>query len=1043
MAEFQDESNAETVTQTFNAIASMKNRLPASFLQARPNGNGRNGDGLQLGVRDPQNHKIDWILPNYGQFPLSHILSFQSIVSSGAKVYRQYDEAIKNSLDNARYMRNDCGIMECLEARQRCVALLDWHIEPEDKKSPDQMELCTELTKILKRIRRFTEYRRVLLEAVWYGKYAVQHQYGWVNIGGQMRIMPKPRRVGQYGWLPINGDKLCFRFDDGNLPDGTYEDQLGIRVGMGTAAGSLIRNRWKVEPTDRGMAYFIDEDERRLLAVHKHSIEDAPYEDALGAGMIHGVGVRSRIYWEWVQKQETLAFLMEYLERCAGGIQLWKFPQGNPKAKEEAEKAAQEFTGAGRNVLMVPIPAGDEYGQYGVEVIEPGMAGIDMLHNILTSYFGHRIKRYILGQILSSEAEATGLGSGLADLHMDTLMQIIKYDATNLEETITFELLHWLKEWNFPQARNIHVEFKIDTESPDVEKKLEAWSKAYEMGCKLKEQDVMDLIGAAMPGEEDKVLEKQQPMDGDGMGGAGGMFGGPRPGAALPEGMAGGPTKEHADASDPSKQPPQVPAGLDDEGDDPIEGRGGPKDKFSEFHEADHPRDDSGKFITKSRIAAAKKDGFQAAQLLLKTTDPANREKLLKHLGDAGKEAMGTVSRIEKTASANPVGKPATKQPNILAHMAAINPNAEHGDVVLAKDLKARVRQQNPDIDNASLDRLLLDLFKKRMVVLSRANRMDVTPANQHEFIHDHQPGRKDQWDVPQPDVFYNTVARWSDADRYARKPAKGQGKLFGDGQRTIEWREEDHPRVPAGSEHGGEFSSSGAGDDGDHSSGEPRKFLTAGQAAIQGLSHANWTHPISTAYTTEQIPEDHPAWKSIQHGTAPSIGEFNEARRIYGQHVRPLNSDKMGKVTGIADDAKSVIVTHADGSTSVHSPGNLHHLGAEAANRATSGGALSLAKHAEYFGPQLASEAIEKNENISETMKRHGLDSVKHREIRSAISEAYMKAKEKQQSQPEPPSEARQRAMDRQRELQGGEGPNRSQVKMRLSRKFDEAFGV
>lgn len=592
-------SNGHAVTHAFDAIAGMKGKLPASFLQGGQNGQpGKDrADKMQLGVRDPMTSKVDWILPNYGQFPLSHVLSFQSIVSSGAKVYRQYDEAIKNSLDNARYMRNDCGIMECLEARQRCVALLDWHLEPEDKKSASQKSLCTELTKILNRIRRFTEYRKVLLEAIWYGKYAIQHQFGWMNIGGQMRLMPKPRHVGDYGWLPINGDKLCFRFDDGYLDGDAYDGQLGIRVGMGRA-GSMIRDRWKVEPTDRGMAYFIDEDERRMLAVHKHSIEDGAYEDALSAGAIHGVGIRSRIYWEWVQKQETLAFLMEYLERCAGGIQLWKFPSGNPEAKKKVEQAAAEFEGSGRNVLMVPIPAGDEFGQYGVEVIEPGMAGIDMLKDILTSYFGHRIKRYILGQVLSSEAESTGLGSGVADLHMDTLLQIIKYDAINLEETITFELLHWLKEWNFPEARNVHIAFKIDTESPDVQNKLEAWSKAYEMGCRMKEQDVMDLIGAAMPGDEDNVLEKsqQQPMGG-GMGddGSGGAFPGQVPGQP-PQGMAGGPSEDHADAtlgSGPDGQPPQPPQPQNGQ---PVAGRGGPKEKFGRVlqkHQSQPPQSTS------------------------------------------------------------------------------------------------------------------------------------------------------------------------------------------------------------------------------------------------------------------------------------------------------------------------------------------------------------------------------------------------------------------------------------------------------------------
>lgn len=502
-----------------NTNGSSPTHRPASFLQ-----------GVAIPTRDDKDPAADvkFMPPNFGRFPVSHFSTFQGQWSSAAKVYRDYDEAAKASLDNARYMRNDCGVMECIEARQRAVCLLGWHIEPEDEKSADQRELCEKLTQILQRIRRFTEYRYNLMHAIWYGKYAIQHRYGWQMVNGTMRQLPTPQHRDDNGWLPVNGDKLVFRHDavSGAMPEGGYFGQMGIRVGINYTAGDLINNHWKVEATDRGMAYFLSPWQRNLIAVHKHMIEDAAYEDGSNAGSIHGVGIRSRIYWEWVQKQESLAFLMEYLERSAGGIELWKYPAGNTKAKAEVEEAAKKRVGAGHNLMLVPMPAGEDGYQYGVEVIEPGMAGIETLRSILSDYFGHRIKRYVLGQVLSSEAEATGLGSGVAELHLDTLMQIIRYDAQNLEETITFELLRPLMQFNFPRATNLNLQFRIDTESPDVEKKLQAWARAYEMGCRLKERDVMDMIGAAMPGPDDRVLERPEPTQ---EGGAAGGFPGQSP----------------------------------------------------------------------------------------------------------------------------------------------------------------------------------------------------------------------------------------------------------------------------------------------------------------------------------------------------------------------------------------------------------------------------------------------------------------------------------------------------------------------------------
>lgn len=473
--------------------------------------------------------------PNFGRFVVEHIDSFQGQTGSAAKTYRDYDEAIKDSLDNARYMRNDCGVMECIEARQRACALLDWTLVPEDETSQDQKALCEELTKILMKIPRFTEYRFNLLHAIWYGKYGIQHRYAWQNVGGRKRVMPSRLREN-VGWLPINGDKLVFRFRSHEAQPHQLPYQVGIRVGAGHKAGDLIDGYWKVESTDRGMAYFPSEYERRVLSIHKHTIEDGAYEDALSAGSIHGVGVRSRIYWDWVQKQESLGMMIEYLERSAGGIRLWKYPEGNDEAKKAAERSAKNASGGGYNDLLVPVPMGEDGYSYGVEVIEPGMGGIDAIQRLITDYFGHRAKRYILGQVLSTEAQATGMGSGLAELHMDSFLQIIKYDAVNLEETITEDLVRNVQIWNFPQSRNIDIRFQLVTEDSNTKEKLEAYHSAWEMGARIREADVMETIGAAIPNENDRVLEnpqiKQAEMMGQMMGGqGGGMFGGPGPGS--------------------------------------------------------------------------------------------------------------------------------------------------------------------------------------------------------------------------------------------------------------------------------------------------------------------------------------------------------------------------------------------------------------------------------------------------------------------------------------------------------------------------------
>src|SRR4051794_35694534 len=101
------------------------------FIQrGNPEGYSVTGDGNVNGEPrriDPAS-VVPGASPNLGQFIAPHVLTFSGVVSSMSRTYRPSDEAVKDSYENARYMRNDLVVMECVEARQRACALLNWHI---------------------------------------------------------------------------------------------------------------------------------------------------------------------------------------------------------------------------------------------------------------------------------------------------------------------------------------------------------------------------------------------------------------------------------------------------------------------------------------------------------------------------------------------------------------------------------------------------------------------------------------------------------------------------------------------------------------------------------------------------------------------------------------------------------------------------------------------------------------------------------------------------------------------------------------------------
>ncbi|MBM4089560.1 MAG: DUF935 family protein, partial [Planctomycetes bacterium] len=517
---------------------------------------------------------------NFGRAAMPHIFSVAARVNILSKNYPWFDEALRDSRANAEAMRHETGIMECLEARQRGSALLKWHIEP-DGKSADAKDLADRMTAIIQKTWNFLELRRNLLEALWYGRYMTTHRYSRKLIEGRYR---------QYisHWEPRHGDKLVFRYDDGSGE--YYGDEVGIRVG----GVWQIPNPEQVEVTAQfGRVYWLSGFEREMCAIHRHLIEDAEFHDTRGMGRIHGVGIRDRIYWCWYAMQECLANALDFIERNAHGIEIWRYPAGNPTAEQRTIEAAENRSN--KAILLVPVQPGELQDLQSVEVVEPGFAGLDSLMSIIQDYFGHKIKRYILGQTLSSEAEATGLGSGVADAHLATLADIIRYDAIKLEETLTADLLLPLQRFNFPDSLHHNLLFRLDTEADDMEAKLAAFQMAWQMGARLPALDVMNLIGARIPDDDEEVLsqaalqQSQMPP------------GGPAEDAGNPPpGSDGGPWTPSAKKT----FPPTGDAGGGAEGPPVDLARPGEPDKYeAEWDERKHPRDEGGKFTASGQDA--------------------------------------------------------------------------------------------------------------------------------------------------------------------------------------------------------------------------------------------------------------------------------------------------------------------------------------------------------------------------------------------------------------------------------------------------------
>lgn len=456
-----------------------------------------------------------------GQFAMPHVATFASMWNLASRTYSfRWDEAYKHSQENALAMRRDCFLMGLLNERKYPTAQMPWHLDVDNPTDPNQKAAADYLTTLVKKIPNLQRFLMGLLDALWYGRYGQQIAWKWSTCQGRRVFLPVDHR-------PVNGDKIQFRYrfdEDADSPiveDGTPVILTNLTYGSDLPGAEIVF-------TDRAPGLLLrDPYWRERFIIHKHEVDDADYLEAEMAGAVHGVGIRSRIYWiDWI-KREFLSWVGDYMERVGQGLTVFYYEAGNSESKEKAEEAAQKY---GRNTVIVwPRPIGNEKQGAGIERQDVPTSGSQFLIDMV-KYFDDIQRYYVIGQTLSSQDGPTGLGSGLAEAHMDTKFRIIKFDCVNLGETLTADLLGPLAKWNLPPL-DFSIRWVFDIDKPNPKEKLEAAKIVFDMGADVDEAEVRSFAGLSTPKEGDKVLKKPEGPDPS----AGGLPGMPGAGGGHPE----------------------------------------------------------------------------------------------------------------------------------------------------------------------------------------------------------------------------------------------------------------------------------------------------------------------------------------------------------------------------------------------------------------------------------------------------------------------------------------------------------------------------
>lgn len=429
-----------------------------------------------------------------GKFAVPQQLTFAGIINSINRIYPYtFDEAMLHSRENAERMRFDPVIDACLRVRMMSVALLPKHIEPDDPDSSDELQAAEKSDKLLKSMPGQLNRARSLLDATFVGRSAWQDRWRWKTKYGHQWMYPTVE--GRH----IDGDKLVFG----------WGDQVGILV-HSAFNGPTVN-------TERGRAYMLTPEEREHVTVHKFEPTDASFYRPQSAGSIHGTGLRGKLYWLWALKSRIWSLGVDFLEWFAQGLTVYKFQSGNATHQKEMQAWIEGQSGS--KVLLLPaFTAADGRPSFDpVQRFEAGTASSQLLQALLTDYFDDLIVRHILGQTLMTQTAATGLGSGVASAHNNVFDNIIKYDATALQETESDQFLRVFYRHNFPGMEPGRLVYDID--SPNVQQMIENADAIWQMGGRIDEEAILDSAGLPIPGVNSTILSNVQPMQPAAVGG--------------------------------------------------------------------------------------------------------------------------------------------------------------------------------------------------------------------------------------------------------------------------------------------------------------------------------------------------------------------------------------------------------------------------------------------------------------------------------------------------------------------------------------------
>jgi phage gp29-like protein len=225
-------------------------------------------------------------------------------------------------------------------------------------------------------------------------------------------------------------------------------------------------------------------------------------------GYLGRAGLFRSVLWPFLYKAYSIGDFAEFLEVYGLPFIVGKYQPG--ANAEEKASLLRAVASLGRDARAI-MPEGMQ-----IELMKVSAGGDGSHHLSMAEWADGAQSKAILGQVLSAETKATGMGSGVADLHGQVRADILEADARQMAGTLTRDLVYPLLALNRPGIRSLTrcPRWAFDTGSAeDLAVYADALPKLAQGGARIPVSWVHERLRIPMATEQEPVFSATPPIE--------------------------------------------------------------------------------------------------------------------------------------------------------------------------------------------------------------------------------------------------------------------------------------------------------------------------------------------------------------------------------------------------------------------------------------------------------------------------------------------------------------------------------------------------